>query len=157
MERLAPSLCVYIPSPRWRICGTLGRAMAEPSPPADLPAAIAALSAVTLATGDMGRAVRFYHDLGFRLWYGGEEADFTSFRVGGGFLNLIAKPPAPAGCWWGRVIFHVADVDGLYRAALARGLTPEAPPRDAPWGERYFHLRDPDGHELSFARPLGAG
>jgi uncharacterized glyoxalase superfamily protein PhnB len=27
-------------------------------------------------------------------------------------------------------------------------------PADAPWGERYFHVRDPDGHELSFARPL---
>jgi uncharacterized glyoxalase superfamily protein PhnB len=25
-------------------------------------------------------------------------------------------------------------------------------PTDAPWGERYFHLRDPDGHELSFAK-----
>ena len=25
---------------------------------------------------------------------------------------------------------------------------------DAPWGERYFHVRDPDGHELSFARLL---
>ena len=29
-----------------------------------------------------------------------------------------------------------------------------APPRDAEWGERYFHILDPDGHELSFARPL---
>jgi uncharacterized glyoxalase superfamily protein PhnB len=28
-------------------------------------------------------------------------------------------------------------------------------PSDAPWGERYFHVTDPDGHELSFARPLG--
>ena len=27
-------------------------------------------------------------------------------------------------------------------------------PRDAEWGERFFHLIDPDGHELSFARPL---
>src|SRR5438128_550362 len=27
-------------------------------------------------------------------------------------------------------------------------------PRDAEWGERFFHLADPDGHELSFARPL---
>jgi uncharacterized glyoxalase superfamily protein PhnB len=27
-------------------------------------------------------------------------------------------------------------------------------PSDAPWGERYFHIRDPDGHELSFARRL---
>jgi hypothetical protein len=22
------------------------------------------------------------------------------------------------------------------------------------WGERYFHMPDPDGHELSFAGPL---
>ena len=36
----------------------------------------------------------------------------------------------------------------------AAGLRPEVEPRDAPWGERYFHLTDPDGHELSFARPL---
>src|ERR1700737_4496053 len=27
-------------------------------------------------------------------------------------------------------------------------------PHDAEWGERFFHLIDPDGHELSFARPL---
>ena len=38
--------------------------------------------------------------------------------------------------------------------ALDAGHRPEFPPRDAPWGERYFHVRDPDGHELSFARPL---
>jgi hypothetical protein len=25
---------------------------------------------------------------------------------------------------------------------------------NAPWGERCFHIHDPDGHELSFARPL---
>ena len=29
-----------------------------------------------------------------------------------------------------------------------------AGPRDAAWGERYFHLHDPDGHELSFAQPI---
>jgi len=27
-------------------------------------------------------------------------------------------------------------------------------PHDGEWGERFFHLIDPDGHELSFARPL---
>ncbi|MEC7657646.1 MAG: VOC family protein, partial [Pseudomonadota bacterium] len=27
---------------------------------------------------------------------------------------------------------------------------------DASWGERYFHITDPDGHELSFAHPLDA-
>jgi uncharacterized glyoxalase superfamily protein PhnB len=48
----------------------------------------------------------------------------------------------------------VSDVDTLYARAVNLGLTPQAAPRDASWGERYFHLTDPDGHELSFARPL---
>jgi catechol 2,3-dioxygenase-like lactoylglutathione lyase family enzyme len=113
------------------------------------------ISALTLATRDMARAVRFYRALGFPLAYGGEDAGFTSFTVGtDGHLNLIAAPEASRPGWWGRVILHVDDVDALHARAVAAGLTPEAPPRDAEWGERYFHLVDPDGHELSFARPL---
>jgi catechol 2,3-dioxygenase-like lactoylglutathione lyase family enzyme len=113
-----------------------------------------AISAVTLATHDMARAVRFYRALGFGLLSGGEAAAFTSFAVGDGHLNLIAAPPAVRWGWWGRVILHVDDVDRLHAWACAAGLTPEAPPRHAEWGERYFHLTDPDGHELSFARTL---
>jgi uncharacterized glyoxalase superfamily protein PhnB len=44
-------------------------------------------------------------------------------------------------------------VDALYRTAVAQGLTP-TPPQDGAWGERYFHLMDPNGHELSFAQVL---
>lgn len=117
---------------------------------------IESLSAITLATHDMGRAVRFYEALGFERLYGGEESTFTSYKVGSGYLNLTSQPAERRWQWWGRVIFHVNDVDALYRRVLGAGLTPEAPPRDAEWGERYFHLTDPDGHELSFARPLGA-
>ena len=102
----------------------------------------------------MARAVRFYVALGFRMRYGGEAADFSSFQVGAGFLNLIVQPADVKWTWWGRVIFHVTDVDALYARALAQDFRPQAPPRDAPWGERFFHLTDPDGHELSFARPL---
>ncbi len=115
---------------------------------------IEALSAVTLATGDMARAVRFYQALGFRMRYGGPTASFTSFTAGSGYLNLIAQPAERPHGWWGRVIVHVQDVDVLYNQAISLGLAPHAPPRDAEWGERYFHLTDPDGHELSFARPL---
>jgi len=31
---------------------------------------------------------------------------------------------------------------------------PATTPEDAEWGERYFHLTDPDDHEISFAKPL---
>jgi len=118
------------------------------------PVMIKSISAVTLATRDMARAVRFYRALGFEIAHGGEEAAFTSLHAGSGFLNLIAESEARQWSWWGRVIFHHADVDGLYARALAAGLHPHAPPRDAAWGERFFHLTDPDGHELSFAWPL---
>ena len=115
---------------------------------------IEGLSAVTLATHDMGRAVRFYRTIGCALLYGGEDASFTSFRAGGNYLNLIAAPAERQWSWWGRAIFYVDDVDALYGRLVAAGMAPQAPPRDAPWGERYFHLTDPDGHELSFAQPL---
>lgn len=104
----------------------------------------------------MARAVAFYTDLGFVPHYGGAEAEFTSFHAGGGaYLNLIAVPPDTHIGWWGRTIFHVSDVDAMHQRILDAGHMPEMPPADAPWGERYFHVLDPDGHELSFARPLG--
>ncbi len=115
---------------------------------------IESISAITLATRDMARAVRFYRALGFELHYGGDAASFTSFVIGSGYLNLIAQPPERQWSWWGRVVLWVSDVDAMYARAVAAGLHPAASPRDAEWGERYFHLSDPDGHELSFARPL---
>jgi catechol 2,3-dioxygenase-like lactoylglutathione lyase family enzyme len=115
---------------------------------------IESISAITLATHDMARAVRFYSVLGFELLYGGEEANFTSFRAGSGYLNLIAQPEQRHWTWWGRVIFHVSDVDALHAHAIGNGIQPDTAPRDAAWGERFFHVTDPDGHELSFARPL---
>jgi len=115
---------------------------------------IESISAVTLATHDMARAVAFYRTLGFEIVHGGEDAAFTSFRAGTGFLNLIAQPAGRRWSWWGRVIIYHSDVDALHAAATAAGYRPEAAPRDAEWGERFFHLTDPDGHELSFAWPL---
>ena len=115
---------------------------------------IEGISAVTLGTHNMPTAVRFYRALGFEVLHGGEGSTFTGFRAGTSYLNLIAQPAERRWSWWGRVIIYVADVDALYDRALAAGYEPAAEPRDAEWGERFFHLLDPDGHELSFARPL---
>ncbi len=113
------------------------------------------ISAVTLLTMDMGMAVAFYRSLGFRLLYGGAEAPFTSFGVGAGYLNLqLDLAGSSRQAIWGRVVFWVEDVDAMYQRARGARFVPETAPSDAPWGERYFHIRDPDGHELSFARPV---
>lgn len=117
---------------------------------------IDSVSAVTLGTHDMARAVAFYRLVGFEMLYGGAAASFTSFRAGSGYLNLIAAPAERRWSWWGRAIFYETDVDGLYARLVAAGVRPDAAPRDAEWGERFFHVTDPDGHELSFAWPLRA-
>jgi uncharacterized glyoxalase superfamily protein PhnB len=70
------------------------------------------------------------------------------------YLNLTAQPAERHWSWWGRVIFYDSDVDALYRRVIAAGYQPDTAPRDAEWGERFFQLTDPDGHELSFAWPL---
>jgi uncharacterized glyoxalase superfamily protein PhnB len=74
--------------------------------------------------------------------------------IGQGILNLARADDQSPSTGGVRVIFYVDDVDAMYAHVLFQGLTQETPPRDAVWGERYFHLTDPDGHTLSFARPL---
>jgi catechol 2,3-dioxygenase-like lactoylglutathione lyase family enzyme len=115
------------------------------------------ISAVTFRVGNMTESVRFYRDvLGMELLFGGEGTGFSSLRARdtqSAILNLEQGKPVTR---WGRLIFYVTDVDALWNHLKDRGLNPEIP-RDASWGERYFHMPDPDGHELSFARPLNLG
>ena len=121
-----------------------------------MPDPVDSLSAVTLATSDMAASVAFYDVVGLALAHGGPEAAFSSYRVGPtSFLNLQLdaewRPPERV---WGRVVVWVPDVDAVHRRLLEAGVVPEFEPRDAPWGERYFHVLDPAGHEVSVARPL---
>lgn len=102
------------------------------------------INAITLTTPDMALSVEFYAALGFELQHGGPTAPFTTFTAGTGFLNLQLDDDG-AGRVWGRVIFWVDDVDAMHDQVLAAGHRPEMAPSDAPWGERYFHVRDPSG------------
>ena len=113
---------------------------------------VRSISAVTFAVVDMSRSVRFYSKLGLELAHGGEGAAFTSFKVGESFVNLI-ETQGYEGRWWGRAIFRVDEANTQYKLQVDAGLNPDEP-QDAPWGERYFHITDPDGHELSFAELL---
>lgn len=115
------------------------------------------ISAVTLTVTEMARSLDFYTSLGFEVRYGGPGSGFTSLTVGDQYLNLMLEDRKRRFDGWGRVIVYVDDVDATYRTAVDAGHSPEAAPRDAEWGERYFHLDDPDGHQLSFARPLPGG
>jgi len=45
----------------------------------------------------------------------------------------------------GRMIFYVSDVGAFWAHLKEKGFEPNRP-ADASWGERYFHVRDPDGY-----------
>lgn len=117
-------------------------------------AMIQKISAVTFRVGNMKAAVQFYRDmLGMEVLYGGEDSGFSSLRSRDSDSAILNLEQGQAVTSWGRLIFYVADVDEIWRYLRDRGFQPETP-RDASWGERYFHVSNPDGHELSFARPL---
>ena len=112
------------------------------------------ISAVTFRVANMTESIRFYRDsLGMELLHGGEGAGFSSLRAKNAESAILNLEQGETETRWGRLIFHVADVDSFWTHLKQSGLNPETP-RDASWGERYFHMRDPDGHELSFARPI---
>jgi catechol 2,3-dioxygenase-like lactoylglutathione lyase family enzyme len=112
------------------------------------------ISALTIRVSDMTRAIAFYNEiLGLEVLYGGEHAVFSSLRAGTTkdiILNLEEGQPRKG---WGRIIFYVQDVNEFHSQLKASGFNPPLP-KNATWGERFFHLEDPDGNELSFAQPL---
>ena len=112
------------------------------------------ISAITFRVLNMKASVQFYRNvLGMELLYGGEQASFSSLRANHPESTILNLEQADAVSRWGRLIFRVTDVDGFWTHLKERGFDPEIP-RDASWGERYFYMLDPDGHELSFAQPL---
>ena len=109
-------------------------------------------TAVNLAVQDMAQSVDFYRKLGLELLYGGEHSSFTTLRTSEGYINL--RPiSSQVGGRSSRIIVLVEEVDSLYSKLKERGLEPESPRYGDP-GERFFYLKDPDGHELSFVQLL---
>ena len=85
------------------------------------------ISAVTLRVANMEVSVRFYKDvLGLEIVYGGERSYFTSLRTKDGdtILNL---EHGSASIHWGRLIFHVSDVDRLWAYLMENGFHPDNP------------------------------
>lgn len=63
------------------------------------------------------------------------------------FKEEAAAEPKGSGIY---INCSVANVDEFYEGVLAKGMKPSSEPRDWPWGNREFVLRDPDGYKLVF-------
>ena len=119
------------------------------------------ISAVTLPVSDIKKSVSFYSKIpNFKIVYGGLDSPFTSFLIEDAtksYLNLKwAETRSPN---FGRIIFYVDNVDDLFAYMENDEIISvlgelESKPEDATWGERFFHVLDPDGYKLSFATPI---
>jgi catechol 2,3-dioxygenase-like lactoylglutathione lyase family enzyme len=130
----------------------------------------ARIHVITLAVGDLERALRFYRDgLGLVTSgvtgtdYKGDETtpagDVVMFHLADGLTlalyprselakdaNVPFGPPKPGEFSVGHIVPRKADVDVLLAQAQAAGATVTDQAHDRPWGIYSGYFRDPDGH-----------
>lgn len=106
------------------------------------------LNQVTLPSIDVGRAARFYRELGF-VQIVDSAPRYARFECpdGGATFSLHQVEAMPAGP--GAVVyFECADLDTQCEQLAKRGVRFESAPADQPWLWREAYLRDPDGNLL---------
>lgn len=125
---------------------------------------------ITLAVGDLERALRFYRDgLGLPTSgvtgtdYRGDDltpaGDVVMFHLADGLTlalyprselakdaNIPLGPPKPGEFSIGHIVPERADVDALLERAVAAGATLTEEPHDRAWKIYSGYFRDPDGH-----------
>ena len=117
------------------------------------------VSGLGLYVQDIARTAAFYEMLGFRM---GERTD-TNLKI---YLNWFwmtftavssedkaaFQAEANAEPKGGGLYINIAvdNVDEVYNELVAGGHKPSSEPRDWPWGNREFVMRDPDGYKLVF-------
>lgn len=127
------------------------------------------LHVITLAVGDLERALAFYRDgLGLESsgvvgaeWTDqetGANGAVALFELDGGLIlslypradlardaGIAVGPPQSGEFSLGQLVRSRAEVDRLLERAAAAGAV-VAPARDRPWGIYSGYFRDPDGH-----------
>ena len=113
------------------------------------------IAAVAVSATDLSRAVAFYELLGFR--FPPVEAGMKHIESGAGVRLMIddaafltelhGEPPHPGNVAGFAVLFDApTDVDAVAARVAEAGYTVVTPPYDAPWGQRYATVADPDGY-----------
>lgn len=100
---------------------------------------------------------KFYKKLGFGVLQSDDEHSLVSLN--GFSIDLVsmrdedkfARDSMSADKGRGVYVYiNVDDVDAKHKELSEAGLTPYTEPKDWPWGNREFILKDPDGYKLCF-------
>ena len=113
------------------------------------------IAAVAVSATELSRAVAFYELLGFR--FPALEADAKHIEADGAVRLMIdeaaflaelhGETPKPGNTAGFAILFDSpADVDAVSSRVADAGQTVVTSPFDAPWGQRYATVADPDGY-----------
>ena len=123
--------------------------------------------AVAVSATDLPRARAFYELLGFRFPATGPDDPHLEAEDGSGvklmiddasfMTDLYGEAPRPGTvAGFAMVVPSPAAVDGTVERIRAAGHTVVKEPYDAPWGQRYGTVADPDGYRVDVFCPLPA-
>jgi predicted enzyme related to lactoylglutathione lyase len=121
------------------------------------------ITAVGVSATDLRRAVAFYELVGFA--FPPVEADTTHLEAEGAVRLMIdaaslleelnGVPPRPGTVSaFAMLADSPAHVDEVVARVATAGHTVVHPPFDAPWGQRYATVADPDGYRVDLYAPL---
>ncbi|MEV3869961.1 VOC family protein [Streptomyces sp. NPDC049906] len=122
---------------------------------------------VSVVVSDMAASVAFYRRLGLVFPAGSEELPHAEAELPGGLRFALDTEETIRGFlpeWHGVPEGRVGlaflceggarGVDDTYAALLAAGHRGVRAPWDAPWGQRYALVADPDGNGVDLFAPL---
>lgn len=100
---------------------------------------------------------KFYKKLGFEIVRSDDYHSLVSLKGFGVDLvtmrddDMFAKDSMSADKGRGMYIYiYVDDVDSTYAELIRLKLNANTEPKDWPWGNREFIIKDPDGYKLCF-------
>lgn len=126
------------------------------------------LDMIGVVASDLPKTLAFYRTLGLDIPEGAEQQPHFEVTLPGGIrlawdnLEVIRsmepdwKPSAPgSGPSLAFLCETPADVDAMYATLTGQGHPGHLEPWDAPWGQRYAVIFDPDGTAIDLFAPLG--
>jgi catechol 2,3-dioxygenase-like lactoylglutathione lyase family enzyme len=126
----------------------------------------AKLDAIGIVAADLAKSLSFYRALGLAVPDGAENEPHVEVQLGGGMRLMFDTedvvrsfhPSWSPAVGAGRIGLAVslpdpAAVDAAYAKMTAAGHHGELEPFDAPWGQRYASMNDPDGNGVDLYAP----
>ena len=124
-------------------------------------------NAIGLAVADMATTLAFYRTLGLDLPDEMDKEQHAEAALAGGIRLMFdthelitsfdpghTPPPGGGTSSLAFLCADAAEVDRVHATMVAAGHASHLDPFDAPWGQRYATLNDPDGNGVDLFAPL---